>query len=58
VQQKTQQPVRFELMEQTCESVAAWITEARLSAGDSLFPSRQHQSQHLSTRQYARIVKR
>lgn len=57
VQQKTQQPVRFELMEQTRESVAAWIAEARLSAGDYLFPSRQHQSQHLSTRQYARIVK-
>jgi len=57
-QQKTQQPVRFELTEQTREAVAAWIAEAKLSAGDYLFPSRQHQSLHLSTRQYARIVKR
>jgi integrase len=57
-QQKTQQPVRCELTEQTREAVAAWIAEAKLSAGDYLFPSRQHQSLHLSTRQYARIVKR
>jgi hypothetical protein len=57
VQQKTQQPVRFELTERTRETVGAWIAEAKLGAGDYLFPSRHQQSHHLSTRQYARIVK-
>jgi integrase len=51
VQQKTQQPVRFEFTDQTRETVAAWIAEAKLSAGDYLCRSRQHQSPHLSTRQ-------
>jgi len=54
-QQKTQQPVHFELTEQTREAVAAWIAEAKLSAGDYLFPSRQHQALHLSTRQYGPV---
>ena len=33
------------------------VTKANLSMGDYLFPSRARQSPHLSTRQYARIVK-
>jgi integrase len=57
VQQKTKQAVRFEVTEQTREALTAWIAEAKLSPGDYLFPSRQHVSSHLSTRQYARIVK-
>jgi len=56
LQQKTGQPVRFELTEQTREAVRAWIAERSLSAGDFLFPSRHRQSPHISTRQYARIV--
>ncbi|ATX79123.1 Phage integrase family protein [Mariprofundus aestuarium] len=56
-QQKTGQPVRFELTEQTREAVEAWINKAHLFAGHYLFPSRIRQSPHLSTRQYARIVK-
>jgi integrase len=55
-QRKTGQPVRFELTEQTRESVAAWIAAAKLSSGDPLFPSRNSRSAHLSTRQYSRIV--
>jgi integrase len=55
-QRKTGQPVRFELTEQTRESVAAWIAAAKLSPGDPLFPSRNSRSAHLSTRQYSRIV--
>jgi len=57
-QRKTGEPVRFELGQQTREAVAAWIAQAKLSPGDYLFPSRQHNSPHLSTRQYGRIVKR
>ncbi len=57
VQRKTSQPVRFELTEQTRESVAAWISQASLAGNQFLFPSRIGRSRHLSTRQYARIVK-
>ncbi|MCZ2496124.1 tyrosine-type recombinase/integrase [Xylophilus sp. Kf1] len=56
VQQKTAMPVRFEITEPTRNAVAAWIEEAELSPADFLFPSRIHTSDHLSTRQYARIV--
>ena len=57
VQQKTGQPVKFELTEQTRESVEAWIARAQLTSDQFLFPSRLTRSPHLSTRQYARIVK-
>ena len=57
VQQKTKLPVRFEVTDQTREALAARIAKAKLAAGDYLFPSRQRGSPHLSTRQYARIVK-
>lgn len=56
LQQKTQRPVQFEITAQTRRSVADWIAEADLGSTDYLFPSRIHGSQHLSTRQYARIV--
>jgi integrase len=56
VQQKTGQPARFELTEQTRDAAQAWIVMKRLSAGDYLFPSCHRQSPHISTRQYARIV--
>ena len=56
MQQKTKRPVQFEITEQTKEAVASWITQARLKSEDHLFPSRLHESPHLSTRQYARMV--
>ena len=56
MQQKTQRPVQFEITEQTREAVAQWIDHAKLESEDFLFPSRLHDSEHLSTRQYARIV--
>jgi integrase len=57
MQRKTGQPVRFEVTEQTRDAVQAWIAERKLSAADFLFPSRIRASRHLSTRQYARIVR-
>lgn len=57
MQQKSQRPVQFEITEQTRESLAAWIRCAALRSDDFLFPSRLHNSPHLSTRQYARIVR-
>jgi len=56
MQQKTQRPVQFEITVQTREAVARWIESGNLKAEDFLFPSRLHESSHLSTRQYARIV--
>ena len=56
-QQKTKQPVRFELSEQTREAIGAWINKRHLAPADYLFPSRFRGSPHLSTREYARIVK-
>lgn len=57
VQHKTQHPVRFELTEQTRDAVETWIDHAGLGSETYLFPSRLASSPHLSTRQYARIVK-
>jgi integrase len=57
MQQKTQRPVQFEITEQTRDSLAAWIRSSRLGSEEYLFPSRLHSSPHLSTRQYARIVR-
>ena len=56
MQQKTHRPVQFEITEQTRDSLANWIPQAKLKSDDYLFPSRVHDSPHLSTRQYARIV--
>ncbi len=55
-QQKTGLPVHFEITEQTRKSLHAWIEHAHLRHEDFIFPSRIHDSLHLSTRQYARIV--
>lgn len=56
LQQKTQRPVQFEITEQTRNALSAWIARAALQPQAYLFPSRLHDSLHLSTRQYARIV--
>src|SRR6266498_448056 len=56
MQKKPQRPVQFEIMEQTRDVIAAWITAAHLKPEQFLFPSRVSESPHLSTRQYSRIV--
>jgi len=56
LQQKTQQPVQFELTAQTREALSTWIQQAKLNSGDFLFKSPRKQAAHISTRQYARIV--
>lgn len=58
LQQKTQQPVQFEITPATRQSIAAWVAAAALKTNDFLFPSRIQESPHISTRQYARIVHR
>ena len=56
IQQKTKQPVQFELTEGTRQSIGTWMASAGLRNADFLFPSRIEASPHISTRQYARIV--
>lgn len=56
MQQKTSQPVQFEITTPTRDAVTEWIKEAVLGREDYLFPSRVHDSPHLGTRQYARIL--
>ena len=58
LQQKTQQPVQFEITEQTRDALKNWICLNHLRPEDYLFPSRIISSNHISTRQYARIVHR
>jgi len=56
MQQKTQRPVQFEITLATREAVQKWIKFANLRSDDFIFPSRIHESPHLGTRQYARIL--
>lgn len=56
VQQKTGRPVPFELTETTRETLAAWLKLRGLRAADWLFPSRSRPGEHLTTRQYGRLV--
>ncbi|MEL7615267.1 tyrosine-type recombinase/integrase [Vreelandella titanicae] len=57
MQQKTHRPVQFEITEQTRIAIMDWIQLAQLRNEDFFFPSRINSAKHLSTRQYARIVK-
>ena len=57
VQSKTQKPVQFEITETTRDSLEAWINHPGMVGCPFLFPSRFHDSSHISTRQYARIVR-
>tara|TARA_B110001469_G_C9516934_1_gene257423 strand:- start:117 stop:743 length:627 start_codon:yes stop_codon:yes gene_type:complete len=56
LQQKTKKPVQFEITQQTRDSLSKWIALEKLSSSDYLFSSRIHKSDHISTRQYTRIV--
>ena len=56
MQQKTHRPMQFEITGHTQASITAWIDKAHLSAKDYLFPSRVTEGDHITTRQYARIV--
>ena len=56
MQRKTQRRVKFEITARTREAVTDWIRTAELSGSSYLFPSQLHNSLHLSTRQYSRMV--
>lgn len=56
VQQKTNRPVQFELMETARKTMRAWLERRGGTLGDYVFPSRNDYMNHMSTRQYARLV--
>lgn len=56
VQQKTKRPVMFEITKKTRESLSNWIGSKKLKSLDYLFPSSQSMEQHLTTRQYSRLL--
>ncbi len=56
-QSKTRKPVRFEITETTRLSLERWIKDPEMVGCEYLWPSRLHASPHLSTRQYARIMR-
>ena len=57
LQRKTNRTVRFEIAGQARDAIQNWINVAELKAHQYLFPSILRPGQHLSTRQYARIVR-
>lgn len=56
MQHKTQRPVQFEITPVSRDAVLKRIKHAGLRPEDFMFPSRIHDSPHLGTRQYARIL--
>jgi integrase len=56
VQQKTGRPVQFEVLADARASLLAWLERRGGTLDDYVFPSRIDHSDHLSTRQYARLV--
>ena len=56
VQRKTGRPVQFELLSDARVSLLAWLERRGGALGDYVFPSRIDHADHLSTRQYARLV--
>lgn len=56
IQKKTSRPVQFEITKLTATSLVAHVQKANLSKTEFLVPSRNTCSDHLSTRQYHRIV--
>ena len=57
LQSKTRQPVQFEITDGTRHSLASWIDDPAMIGSDFLWPGRFHDPDHISTRQYARLVK-
>jgi len=57
MQQKTQMPVQFEITPGTRDSLQEHIANSKLKMDDYLFKSRLSRSDHISTRQYGRLVR-
>ena len=56
IQQNTGRPVQFELLEPARGSILAWLEPRGGTIDEFAFPSRIDHTDHISTRQYARLV--
>jgi integrase len=56
IQQKTGRPVPFELTDPTREALTAWLKRRPAETGDWLFASRSRSGDHVTTRQYGRLL--
>lgn len=57
LQSKTKTPVRFEITDGTRKSLIDWIHHPLMTGHDFLWPGRFRDRAHISTRQYARMLK-
>ncbi|MGB3313828.1 MAG: tyrosine-type recombinase/integrase [Albidovulum sp.] len=57
IQSKTGKPVRFEFAEGTRKSLEDWFRNPLMIGSEYLWPGRFHERLHISTRQYARLVR-
>ena len=57
LQSKTQKPVRFEITDGTRKSILRWLDDPLMVGSEFLWPGRFHKPLHISTRQYARLVR-
>jgi integrase len=56
IQQKTGRPVPFEITDASRDALSAWLALRGKREDDWLFPSRSRPGDHVTTRQYARLV--
>ena len=57
IQSKTDKPVRFEISEGTRRSISQWLADPLMIGSEFLWPGRFYERLHISTRQYARLVR-
>lgn len=57
LQSKTGKPVQFEITEGTRASLHQWMKDPAMIGSAFLWPGRFHDRPHISTRQYARLLK-
>ena len=56
IQQKTGRPVPFEITEPTRDAIVTWLNLRGRRNDDWLFPSRSRAGEHITTRQYGRLL--
>lgn len=57
IQPKTDEHLRFELTETTCQSLGRWNRDPEMVGLERHWPSRIHGSAHLAIGKYARMVR-
>lgn len=56
IQQKTKPPIQFELLEPARSKILNWLERRGGGLDEFAFPTRADRAEHISIRQYARLV--